>query len=248
MLIQPDSPLFAPPSNLNRKEVFLLAGVRYSLEAVDLSYRRLFNGLVAFTHKLVPQSGTERVSISHPPAFVDAWACVDALNRLTILLRLLDAMGAPEDRPKETTPLMDAWDAFMEVTTDLKWLRNQIQHLEARQDRWVNLGVPVFGVLSWLVPGDRQGETLYGVNLVSGAFYGGKHLLISPMERMRFRNGIGEVQLSAFEKVISLSGAHSATVDLANRLEAHLEAQKAADMKTLPTDTAITLTFKKHEP
>lgn len=119
-------------------------GLRFTIEHLDRSHARLVSGLTEVAHADRPGNV--------PDLFLDAWACVDAGNRLRVLLQQTPGLK------KNTPPLR----VLMTRLGALEDLRNPIQHLPgAIQDHAVS-DTPTWGVLHWFWADDAlHGRALF---------------------------------------------------------------------------------------
>jgi hypothetical protein len=137
-VFKPDSPILNFPANLDRRAAFFLDGMRHAFEISHLALNRLAANLsdlaVADTEGRRPTKYTEY--------FLDAWAFVDAIDRLRILWKLqpnahtIPAGWSPAELDQELQALRD--------------IRNVSDHLAQRAEHVMAAGTAALGELSWV--------------------------------------------------------------------------------------------------
>src|SRR5918999_1673035 len=141
LLVPEDSPLRRPPTELSRRQILFLDGLRYAAEMADVAYQRLFEGLMH-----VADTSDEPSTRDIARLMLDAWSIVDAVHRF---VDLVGAMPGLSHGP---------WLRVLRgICSDLLALRDDIQHQNERAV--VVHGQPnqLWGYLSWAVV-DRSGQ------------------------------------------------------------------------------------------
>src|SRR4051812_48625137 len=91
MLIGKESPFRSLPSVLDKKQLRMFNGIRYSIQMYDVAYRTLVNALATVdSQDDVPED-------FYPSVLLQAWSMVDSANRLRLLLRYTP--GLPKRDP-----------------------------------------------------------------------------------------------------------------------------------------------------
>lgn len=149
-MIGSESPLRKLPGDLPPGQAMFYDGMRFAIEMLDVSYRRLVAGLEAIA--------AEEAAGSHVPiVMLDAWTIVDSANRLRDLLDQTPGLK------KNTPPMRVVRDALAPCDP----LRNFVQHLDGGINAHADSGVPTWGSLSWLrMDSDDNGR---GFVVVPGA-------------------------------------------------------------------------------
>src|SRR5215218_10854064 len=86
MLIGEESPLRSLPSALNKRQLRMLNGIRYSIEMYDIAYRSLLHTLTTIDSEQDNQKD-DRSRAIFPSVLLHAWSMVDTANRLRELLK-----------------------------------------------------------------------------------------------------------------------------------------------------------------
>ena len=137
-MITHDSPFRRIPKNLDRKQAFFIDGIRHAAEICELSYNRLTLGLYALSQKAAD-------SVPEPTFaqyFLDAWAFVDAADRLRCLWAMQpNAESLPS--PVDPTTLRAALE-------DVRAVRNVSDHIAQKADQAVSLNAPALAMLAWV--------------------------------------------------------------------------------------------------
>lgn len=158
-LVPPDSPLRLVPTVLDRKAVLFLDGIRYSLHMFDMTSTRLAQTLDSIGRTQVePNELTDRITW----ALSDAWLMIDSVHRLRELLE-----QAP--RLKKNTPELQI---FLRNTSGVEDLRNFFQHFRTEIDSFTELGMPLWGTLSWAYTNPNTGE-LENHTIAPGTYFEG---------------------------------------------------------------------------
>jgi hypothetical protein len=143
-MLAEDSPLRRLPVELDRKQALFFDGIRHAIELADLAYERL---VVVLTD--LAMGHTEgRVVKGYTAPFLDAWAIVDAIDRLRGLVHLLP--GSTQ------VPRGDGLPGFRELTAAIREIRNVSDHLAGRADYVVARNGTALGVLSWITIIDQE--------------------------------------------------------------------------------------------
>lgn len=138
-MISENSPLNLIPTELRRRDVFLVEGIRYAVSIVDLSYKNLIN--------ILNRISTEEKSDSqtHYSIFKEAWTIIDFSWKLKKILLQINQEQQP-DNGNQNEKHLDI--RFLE---QLKKFRDTFQHLDERIDEvMVNENAYVLGTISWL--------------------------------------------------------------------------------------------------
>jgi hypothetical protein len=138
LLLIPDNSVFnRVPLSLDRRQVFLLEGIRYSANAIGIAYERLYHEVEAIsasvTTQRLPQGGFYSI-------FNEAWSVIDSSHRFGIMVSALCNGPGKYSTLKSYPSLLSA-----------KALRNTFHHIDERIDEQIlPLNAPVLGTLSWI--------------------------------------------------------------------------------------------------
>jgi hypothetical protein len=215
MLPREGSPLLRIPNALDRRQLLYLDGIRYAIAMADLAYRRLYDVLLAESHRFAReeaapagQSGQTITSV-----LLDAWMMVDSVNRLR---QLLDEMPGLK---KKQTPLL----AFRAATNVVPDLRNAVQHLRGEFSKLVAANQPVWGAVTWLsvlagTPTILRWCTVYGGTVYEN--WAGP--AVRPFHEP-IAIPIDHITLHAHSLSVSLTTCYTALADLTAFLETMVE-------------------------
>jgi len=196
LLVPDDSPLRNPPRSLDPRQKVAFDGIRYALDMGFLSYQRLLIEL----HKIgLAHRAGKKHSVFATQALADAWSFVDTVWRLKLLLERMPGL-------KRTPGL----EANLRAFKAIQELRNAFQHLDGQLYLAVNMGVPLWGTLSWFWAPDDLSRGGVTMALVAGSLHSGEQRLVNPLGRV-CETPAGLVMLTAFGRELDLS-------DLAARL------------------------------
>lgn len=188
---------FKIPASIERRQFLFLDGIQTSVQMAQISYRRL-------QATLAPENSVER----HVEAALDAWAIVDTLNRLRVLI------GATPGLRGNSSGVQLIKRALKPVED----LRHAVQHMDREiSSRLANDIVPLWGYVAWLQHderGLRSRTLLAGLRLPSGPITVAS---IHPAGRT-IESPVGPIELTAAGTTISLSELVAASVTFAERL------------------------------
>lgn len=218
MIISDDSPLCRLPSELNVEQAAFLDGIRYSAAMIDLSYGRLKVTL----HQLASE---HPVNGCFAAAFQDAWSIIDSVHRLKQLLNKMPGMKRATSNFK----------LFARRTSNVKELRNRIQHLGDGMRSLAMAGSPVWGTLAWISVVELEPPRLCLCTLSAGRILAGEHFFPDPM-RSTYALPVDHIALEAKPHKLEISDTVRNVEKLIRGLEKNLKKQfdglptQAADM------------------
>lgn len=224
MLIRPGSPLRNVPAAVDGRTAFVIDGLRFAMDAAALSFDRLRLALMTF-------STVEKPLDTDAPALAlaDAWATVDAMNRVVELvvytLRTLD--------PEATDPWADL-DAlrppigdFLKAARGARGLRNGFHHLPSKLNLALSQRHPVMGILRWVYLAPEmaaRGEATFHF-YVSGSTHDATMEIGPDIATGTLVAPIAKVSLSAFGEKLDLSAMGDALPGLTAEFEAQFAPQ-----------------------
>ena len=238
-MISSDSPFKNIPQNLDRKQAFFLDGIRYAAEICSLSYGRLTEGLRDLAHK--PENSTPEPS--YAPYFLDAWAFVDAADRLRCFWAAQpNAASIPELFSPQT---------LINELSQIRRMRNIADHIAQRADQVISVNAAALGILAWVTVTSQSPLSaktcIIRPGYASGSF--NAHFAI-PSGTHSLVNGCTEVRIHSGNDFADLTKTHSTLTKLIEYAEAHnkLEFSKKIYAPPSPADFLATaeLNFEKH--
>ncbi len=221
MMLRVDSPLLLPPRALNERHVVMLDGIARSCLIMDHAYRRLVGETLVRIMELAVDVDMEP---HRTAALLDAWAIVDAANRMDQLLRYMFEHG-PKREASEPGSGID-YTKWVEDTHDIRALRNGIQHVANRLEQPSKYQNPLWGSLQWVaaayvypaplrvfvMPSGPQLREMSARTVATGEFAGA-------------RPPVDCVTLQAFNRFASLTKLIECVTSLVHTLEGQLDAQ-----------------------
>jgi hypothetical protein len=215
MIIADDSKLRLIPNSLDRKQILVVDGIRYSVDMADLAYGRLTEVLVQFAKHQEPRR--EWFSL----AFQDAWSLVDYIERLRKLI--------PHLPIKKSDP---AFALFFRKAVDATELRHASQHLDNDLQKGERLQSPVWGSLSWIEPPQAGNKFARGFLIVSGAIFDvAEHPIVNPVGKV-LRSPASLITLSLGTKQICFSEVMQTLVAAVKAAERAFDEVFAADRRS----------------
>ncbi|RUQ31194.1 MAG: hypothetical protein EKK68_08605 [Candidatus Competibacteraceae bacterium] len=211
-MFEPNSPFLNLPANLDRKQAFYLDGIRHAFEIIDYAFTRLSSGL--------NEIGKNHLETNRPTSYVsyylDAWAFVDALDRLVALWKLQPAAN--------TIP--DPWkpDKLKERMRHIRDIRNVSDHLAQRADQIISKNSTALGELSWITVISLEPPEMKSCFIRPGFLPSSvKFQMNIPKQNLFITNGAGNILLKAHTYTANLSEAYQQLIDLAQYAEASLK-------------------------
>jgi hypothetical protein len=208
-VITHDSPLRRLPPGLNRQQTLYLDGIRHAAEIADFAHLRLRETLthLALTHD---QPDLKRAPL-FTAAFLDAWAIVDAIDRLRSLLQ---QMPGVIERSQGR--------GFGEVIQGIRDLRNVADHLATRVDYVIAKKSTALGVLSWFTLVDAEQGRGLSCMIVPGTLSTSDQVVVNPAGK-KFQLPTGLIHLAAGEYRVDLSETMAKVGQVVSTLEQSLE-------------------------
>ncbi len=212
LMFKSDSPLLNFPSNLDRRQAFFLDGMRHAFEISDYAFDRLTKNLseLAMLHS---EGGRPN---GYGKYYLDAWAFVDAVDRLLALWKM----------QPNTDGIPDRWNpaGLRQELSAIRDVRNVMDHLAQRAEQVISSGTAAMGELSWV--------NVTSVNPPAMKSYLIRPGFLSPLVNFQLNipkgkifvcNGSANVFLKAHTYTADLSLAHVCMAELAAYVEASAE-------------------------
>jgi len=134
-IIGKDSPFRKLPCIFDKKQILFFDGVRYCVETVDLSFRKLYNILFDIS-KLKEE---EHVPSDYFPLVMQyAWSFIDSTNRLRSLF--IDNKSCIEKKEIKK---------FIDATVNVKLIRNGLQHMDTSIEYLKEGSFSAWGSVGW---------------------------------------------------------------------------------------------------
>ena len=226
LMIQPDSRLWKLPQGLDPYQASFLDAVRLSVQFIDVAYDRIESALNRLT------LATDRSLGLGPIALMDAWALVDAVHRLRVLVS-----GMP--RYKKRTP---SKGLFLRRTVDVVALRNSFQHLVNDLPALTQSDLPVLGALTWVRPISTIDRTLSIETFIPGQFRG-----VHPSSQVAVPSSVpdrlSQIQLWLDERSVDITKLRHAVSELVLALE-HAQTSMPVDPPPAPCDFMAQVTVQ----
>ena len=209
MIIGPDSPFVQLPKNLDPRQALFLDGIRFAAQMVDLAHGRLCDTLFGLATS--DRSDGADIGPGSVAALLDAWAIVDAINRLRDLQHQMPGLKKRA-----------GYKVFMQYTEPFAELRNILQHLNNEIPQMASDGYPVWGVLRWFVLLDPESFTGRSCVLVAGRFTEGQYQVVNPASK-EIRSRVDHVTLTCKQTEASLSDGMRTVESMVKAVEPSLE-------------------------
>jgi hypothetical protein len=213
-IIRQDSILLQLPRGLHRTQLLYFDAMRHAAEIADIAYRRLQKTL---THiALVGDHGVN--SDWHAHAFLDAWAFVDAVERIRGLLT-----NAPNAQRIE--PNVPQSRTFDELINDNKKVRDIADHLVNRMQKIQSKNGPASGTLTWFTVEEDQNGVLMCALIPGTSFHKSIELHHNYEEFVEPPTGCIRLQIA--HEFSSLSDMHSSLRGVMRSIESSLSENDA---------------------
>ncbi|QQS40351.1 MAG: hypothetical protein IPM63_13415 [Acidobacteriota bacterium] len=210
-MIKPDSILRRLPSGLDRKQALFIDGIRHSGEIASFAYERLKRVLTQIASEETPQS--ERGAL-FTPAFLDAWAVVDAIDRFRGLYKLFPGAQLKEgDKSDEK-----ARDTLQKIRD----VRNVTDHMAQLMDHILSRKSAALGMLSWCTMVSVEQGRCLSCSIIPGTLGRQSAPTVNPAGR-DIELPTGLISLSAGEHSADLSDAMSVMTSRVKDIETQIE-------------------------
>ena len=211
-MISQESPFKNIPQNLDRKQAFFIDGIRHAAEICDLSYGRLTAGLRDIALK--PEGSPPESS--YAPYFLDAWAFVDAADRLRCLWA---SQPNADSLSGDFSPVV-----LRQELGPIRKIRNIADHIAQRADHVVSLNAAALGILAWVtLTSDTPlaaKTCIIRPGYATGSF--SAHFAI-PQGTHDLINSCTEVRVHAGDEMADLTKTHKKISQVVTFLESHLK-------------------------
>lgn len=207
-----ESPLRRLPVGLDRKQSLLLDGIRHAAEIATLAYERLLQSLTVIAQGPEGDVGTAEDAQRGTAAYLDAWAIVDAIDRLRTLVRLLPSASEEAKARRSELELQ---------LQDVRAVRNVADHLAQRLDHVVAHGGAALGVLTWTTL--TEGLAGRYVVLLPGSLHGQLKAEVSNPAGKSFRPPTDFITLRAGAVTASISHAYEVASEMVASVEKGLQ-------------------------
>lgn len=135
------------PIELNRKDVFILEGIRYAYSIIQLSYEKLYTELYKASKTIGDEINLS--SLSYYEIFKEAWSVIDFSWKLRNLIMQIDHPNEVEEKKDSAVNENDILN--IDFFTKIRDFRNTFQHLDERiSEIIVQQNASVWGNISWL--------------------------------------------------------------------------------------------------
>lgn len=205
-IVPEDSPLRRPPSELSRRQVLFLDGIRYAAEMADLAYERLSDGLQGIARSEAKPSTRDIAAV-----MLDAWSVIDAVHRFVDLASSLPGLS------------QDTWLRLLrQRSSDALKLRDDVQHQIERVATLTADGNQIWGYISWAATDQKGKHTGKWLMISPGADYvGDKWIFIGP-NKLPFPVPPGHIRLNAFNRRVYLGMCVEAVIEAVNYISDEL--------------------------
>lgn len=210
-MFDPQSPFLNIPVNTNLRQAFFLDGIRHAFEIANLAFLRLTENL---NDLAAPQTNPEGFR-GYSEYFLDAWAFVDAVNRLMALWKL---------QPNADT-IPDPWrpSSFSQELQQIRNVRNVSDHFAQRVDQIVSSNGSALGELSWVKVQSLEPPIMKSYLIRPGFLPGKLNFQLNLLrDEIHIQNNIANIQLKAHTYTANLSHTYTKLVGLAQFAESSL--------------------------
>ena len=214
-MFAPDSPLLNIPATLHKRQAVFLDGLRQHAQIALYAYTRLCQSLSELAHArdkhLDPTS-------DYTAIFLDAWACVEAIDRFRQLWQL---QPAADTIPKEFSP-----SSINQKLNSIRNIRNVSAHIAQKIDQITSLNSSVSGTISWATVLSKEPLVINTHFVRPGVIHG--HLqarFAMPTGDTLFTHDTGHVVLAACQHEGDLSQGYQIVVSIIEFAERHLSSK-----------------------
>ncbi|MBM3317255.1 hypothetical protein FJY69_04385 [candidate division WOR-3 bacterium] len=228
MIIGRESPFRRLRADLQPDQAAFLDGVRIAAEMLDVAYGRLSELLWAATQSFDDKD----LAVPTAPILLDAWAIVDAVHRLRLLLDHTPGLKKSDS----------SYKLFIRKTKAATQFRGTIQHLNEWLQNMAANGWPVWGTIAWVAVADPQTRILHSCVLVSGRVQPGTRDMINPAGKTVVRH-VDHVTLHCRDQEICLTDMRNEVETIVRAIEPSL-AEHTENHPTLAADIFVRVTLR----
>ena len=215
---------FNPERLTERRDVFVLDGVRFALEMERTAFSRLVRSMRAIERSPAGQPPSDGAALR---ALESAWSVCDSAFRARGLISQVRGL-------KQSTPPMQL---FLRATEPVIEVRNYLQHLDTEIGKLGESTVPLIGQLRW-----RYATGEGGVGLSVGHWTKGTHGL-TPVIDLRTMKVVAGIWFSVADSSLDLEDLHQRCRAISKHLEKWLV---ESDFVTATSAAPSTLRFGTH--
>jgi hypothetical protein len=213
-------------ASLDRKQIFVLDALRYSLALERHAFGQLTRKLRRIGDLPPTSRPSDALAIS---TLASAWLLIDILHRVRGLLR--QVKGLPQKTP--------GVQVFLRGTSDAESFRHFFQHLDSSIAKLHGTSYPILGVLSWVTR-----DPAWSCSLTFGHWTKGthSHSMVVDTHTTKF---VASIQLDAGTSSLELARAHAAVRALSLFLEKWLQsANMLGDKVVAPSIMRFGIAFR----
>ena len=210
-----NSPLLNIPATLTKRQAIFLDGLRQHAQIAIYAYTRLCNSLseLSFAH-----SSNVEISQDFTHIFLDAWACIEAVDRFRSLWQL---QPASDTIPGEFSPKV-----INGKLQSIRNLRNVASHIAEKIDQIASLNSSVSGLIRWITMHSKSPTVIRTYFMRPGIVHGQLSAqFVSPSGKILFTHDVGSIVLNAGSHEGNLSDAYSIVCSIVNFMEQYLASQ-----------------------
>lgn len=210
-----DSPLLNIPATLVKRQAIFLDGLRQHAQIAIYAYTRLCKSLSELSFA---SANNQKYPHEFTGIFLDAWACVEAIDRFRQLWHL---QPASETIPGEFSPII-----VSEKLQSIRDLRNVSAHVAQKIDQIASLNSSVSGLIRWITMLSKEPVVANTYFIRPGIIFGDlKTQLLLPVGETIFTHETGSVMLQAGTHEANLSQAYMTICKTVDFAEQHLRSQ-----------------------
>lgn len=226
MLVANDSPLRKLPLNLSKKQFLVFDGIRYAAQMAAIAYTRLLKTLVEITRKFHDQNTP--ISPDITCALLDAWAIVDAVNRMRDLL-CSGGHGIKLDTFHEL---------FRRNTEVTDSLRNNIQHIDQEINNLARSSGQLWGYITWAIPSPAEVQPGWYC-IVPGSTYVGDRYVTIPADRQSCKHFPCFVKLYGYGQVLDFETVMESVAACVRVLEQRIAHGEVRSLEPVSSDRRV---------
>ncbi|MEE8294937.1 MAG: hypothetical protein V3R64_04430 [Sphingomonadales bacterium] len=187
--------LIHPPQGLNPEQRFIFEGIGYSIQGIEIAFKRLEKGSLNFI-----KDSTEITDQDRTELFLDVWSIIDRADALIQLITREEARFSTS----VTKQFILDHSAARNLRNYMDHLAGNISNIVNSKKRWP----PIYGALSFVsAHPNEKGEIEEAVVILvtSGSFKDKSTLpVVNPAGR-ELKIPVGLFQISAFDQTLYIS-------------------------------------------
>ncbi|GFD96367.1 hypothetical protein KUL156_57520 [Alteromonas sp. KUL156] len=248
MILKSDSILRKIPSEIGKKQLLIIDGIRLTVDAIDINFQNLKSHLLNCYKTGTKQLSSEEVT----KLLIISTSIIDFTDKFSKLLSQLDYYrGRNNNKRKEKLKKITDIKEIVDISRcqEIILLRNTIQHINGNIDKIVSKKDTIFGTLRWVHILQKEDSDEH--QAISGIITFGKTEnyyadFINPYSVSEgVMIGIDEIEYSLGDKKMSITWLIVLIKEVCKILEKEIKSYELNTTSTAKGDRLMMIDWKK---